>query len=124
MEAKTRSLFEAREESPADISWVSVRLVREASAVYRPTAPTRAADVVAIVEPLLEGEPREHFLAVLVDAKGRPNAIHHVSMGGLDHCPAEPREVFQAAILANAGSIIRVHNTPRETQPHPPPTLT
>ncbi len=57
-------------------------------------------------------EPREMFLALLLDTKHRLNAVHRVSLGTLDSCSVEPRDVFQAALLANAATTIVAHNRP------------
>ena len=52
------------------------------------------------------------MLALLLDARARPNAIHRVSIGGMEHRPCEPREAFQAGILADAAALILAHNHP------------
>jgi DNA repair protein RadC len=38
--------------------------------------------------------------------------IHRLAVGCLDSALVHPREVFQAAILSNASSIVLVHNHP------------
>jgi len=55
-----------------------------------------------------------------VPGQHRVNAIHRVSIGGLDDCPAGPREVFQAALLTNAAAVILAHNHP-SGDPEPSP---
>jgi len=61
---------------------------------------------------LLEDEPSEVFAIVCLNTKLRVLAYHEVSRGSLDSSLAHPREVFRAAILANAAGIILVHNHP------------
>ena len=61
---------------------------------------------------LLEDEPSEVFAIVCLNTKLRVIAYHEVSRGTLDSSLAHPREVFRAAILANAAGIILVHNHP------------
>lgn len=55
---------------------------------------------------------REVFIACLLDAKQRLTGHHIVSVGVLDASPVHPREVFKAAIVGNAASILCVHNHP------------
>ena len=90
--------------------WVRVELVREQQAPAFLGRPLRTP--AAVLYPLLAREARETMLALLLDARARPNAIHRVSLGGLEHCPCEPREVFQAAILADTAALILAHNHP------------
>lgn len=93
--------------------WVRVALVREGRVgEYRAGTIRDPQDVALVVEPLLRCEPQETMLALLLDTKHRPNAIHMVSRGGLDHCPCDARAVFQPAILANAAGVILAHNHP------------
>jgi len=47
-----------------------------------------------------------------VTTKHRVIAYHEVSRGTLDSTLVHPREVFKAAILANAAAIIVCHNHP------------
>jgi len=49
---------------------------------------------------------------LLLDTKNRINAAHIVAVGSLDSCPVHPREVFKAAVLANAAAVIVAHNHP------------
>jgi DNA repair protein RadC len=69
-------------------------------------------DVAAIMYPVVELLAEEHSYALLLNIKNRVNAIHEVSIGSLGAAIIHPREVFRAAILSNAASIILVHNHP------------
>jgi DNA repair protein RadC len=69
---------------------------------------------------LLEDEPSEVFAILCLNTKLRVLAYHEVSRGSLDSSPAHPREVFRAAILANAAGIILVHCHP-SGDPSPSP---
>lgn len=60
----------------------------------------------------LEDCDREHSLAILLDSKGKLIGFHIVSVGDLSSAIISPREVFKAAILANASSLILAHNHP------------
>ncbi len=55
---------------------------------------------------------REEFLAVLLDGKNRMLGFNVVSVGSLTASLVHPREVFKAAILANAAAMIVLHNHP------------
>ena len=60
----------------------------------------------------LDEEDREHFVSMMLDAKNKVIGIYTVSIGTLCCTVVSPREVFKAAILANAASIIVAHNHP------------
>ena len=118
--AKVRSLFAGAEESDgagpalgAYPRWVRVELVREQRAgEYRARPLCAPEDATLILEPLLRREPTETFVACLLDAKHRPNAIHRCALGSIDSVRVEPRSVFTAALLSNAAAVIVAHNHP------------
>lgn len=60
----------------------------------------------------LQNKDREYFIIFLLNTIGRITAIHEVSIGTVNTSVVHPREVFKAAILANANSIILAHNHP------------
>lgn len=72
-------------------------------------SPERVAD-------LLREENRayevEHFQALLLNTRRRLIRVEHISRGTLDTILVHPREVFKAAILANAAALVLVHNHP------------
>ena len=77
-------------------------------------------DVAEILRRYLQHEDREHFVTLMLDAKNRVIGLHTVSIGTLSAALVSPREVFKAAILANAASIILAHNHPSgDTTPSP-----
>jgi DNA repair protein RadC len=55
---------------------------------------------------------REAFIVLLLDVKHRVIAEEVVSIGILDGSLIHPREVFKAAIVANAAALIVAHNHP------------
>ena len=55
---------------------------------------------------------REHFLALVLDARFRLLGVDEIAVGSLSQSIVHPREVFKAAILANAAALICVHNHP------------
>ena len=60
----------------------------------------------------LDGVDREHFVLLMLDQKNHVIGIHTVSMGSLTASIVHPREVYKAAILANAAAIVCGHNHP------------
>ncbi len=48
----------------------------------------------------------------MLDGRNVLIGLHHVSTGSLTTTLVHPREVFKAAILANAAAVILVHNHP------------
>jgi len=106
-------LFDAPEIKPRarSFSWVGVKLVRERRAGYTRQI-SRPQDAYEAVRLLLEDRDREAVVILLLDTKNRINAAHIVAVGSLDSCPVHPREVFKAAVLANAAAVIVAHNHP------------
>ena len=69
-------------------------------------------DVATIARRLLASKDREHFVVFHLDGINRVTSFETAFIGSLTQCTVHPREVFKAAILANARSIICVHNHP------------
>ena len=69
-------------------------------------------DAVGLVMGRLKGKKKEHFLALLLDTRGRLIKVSEISVGSLDGSIVHPREVFKEAISASAASVIFVHNHP------------
>lgn len=70
-----------------------------------------SADVAAMFDHL-RSEKREHFIAVLLDAKAHVMRAATIHVGTLTMSVVGPREVFREAIRDGAASIIVVHNHP------------
>ena len=66
----------------------------------------------SIFQALAGNKDREHFYSLMLDTKNQVKGYHCVSMGSLNAAIVHPREVFKAAILANAASVILCHNHP------------
>ena len=95
-----------------------VQLVRERG--NRKMTINDGHDAAEILRRYLQHEDREHFVTLMLDAKNRVIGLHTVSIGTLSAALVSPREVFKAAILANAASIILAHNHPSgDTTPSP-----
>lgn len=97
-------------------SWrrVRVSLVRErADESYQiPSAIRSGADVAELVRAFLHDDPRETFIAIYLDGRHRPIAIHACSIGTAETAAVHPREVFSPALLCSASALIIAHNHP------------
>src|ERR1017187_11023841 len=69
--------------------------------------PARVAEYVAAT--FEENPVVESFVVVMLDRRNRPIAKHLVTVGTLTCALAHPREVFRAAILANAAALVISH---------------
>lgn len=91
---------------------VRVQLVRERTLFLPHCTLPDAASVARLCWDLIGDADREHFLALALDTKHAPLAVHVVSVGDLSSAPVHPREVFRFAILTNAACVIAAHNHP------------
>jgi len=87
-----------------------ISLVREPESTYEPLI-RHSGDVCEYARDMASLD-REEFRIYLLDAKHHITALHTVSIGHLTSSLVHPREVFKAAILANAAALIAVHNHP------------
>lgn len=69
-------------------------------------------DAARLFYDMLHDKDREHFVILMLDTKNRVIGVNTVSIGILDSALVSPREVFKAAMLCNAASIIVCHNHP------------
>ena len=95
------------------VTKVSVSLVREATNDVKTaiTSPGSVYNFKCLREELLNID-REKFIAVHLSTKNEVISYEVVSIGTLNLSLAHPREIFKAAILSNAASIIICHNHP------------
>ncbi|MBI4266469.1 MAG: DNA repair protein RadC [Acidobacteria bacterium] len=80
----------------------------------------RPSEAAALLRARLESEPIEVCVVLLLNTKHRVVSLHEVSRGTLDSCIVHPRDVFKAAIMANAAGVIVGHNHP-SGDPEPSP---
>ena len=73
------------------------------------TSPHAAADLLMRV---LGDEASEVFALVLLSTRHQVIAYHEVSRGTLNSTAVHPREVFKAALLANAAALVLAHVHP------------
>lgn len=78
-------------------------------------SPDDAAD---ISRNYIGDEDREVFFVMCLNTKNGVVAVHRCHIGSINASVVHPREVFKAAILNNAASIIVAHNHP-SGQPSP-----
>jgi DNA repair protein RadC len=89
-----------------------LRLVRSSTRSVKVEVVKQPEDAANALRKYLENEDREHFVALMLDIKGRIIGIHTISVGTINETLVHPREVFKAAILANAHAVIIGHNHP------------
>lgn len=96
-------------------AWVGyrtyVKLVREKSGARAPYQVKGPSDIYRAFGSLSECD-RERFYTVQLDRQNQVCGVELVSQGAVDASIVAPREVYKAAILANASSLIIVHNHP------------
>jgi DNA repair protein RadC len=93
------------------IPQVEVSMVREikaASKSYRSSEEVAGSEFAAS---LLKSD-REKFLCLHLNVKNQIISFEVVSTGSLTSSIVHPREVYKGAILANAASVIFMHNHP------------
>jgi DNA repair protein RadC len=91
----------------------------EAGRIKSPSVQLRSSfDAARLLQDYLHDVDREHFVVLLLNRKNRCIGLNTVSIGSLTSAVVHPREVFKAAILANASAIICGHNHPSgDTEP-------
>lgn len=97
---------------------IRVQLVRESS--ERRESISGPAKAARVAEHFLGLCDREQLIVLMLTAKNALIGVHVASIGNLTSAIVCPREVFKAAILANACSIIVAHNHP-SGDPEPSP---
>ncbi len=91
----------------------TTKLVRERTFLFAERAKVRAPqDLAAVLRDYFGERDREEFVVCFLDTAGTLVGLHVASVGGLAASIVEPRQVFKAAVLANAAAIIVAHNHP------------
>jgi DNA repair protein RadC len=70
------------------------------------------SDVFNAVRDYLADADREYFLTLMLSSKNNITGVNVASIGTLNSSLVHPREVFKAAILANAAAVVLIHNHP------------
>ena len=73
-----------------------------------------AEDAARVARDVLarEDHDREHYLVIALDARNRAVGTKIVTTGTASACLVHPREIFHAAIVFSAVSLIVAHNHP------------
>lgn len=69
-------------------------------------------DIVQLFMEKMRYYKKEHFKALLINAKGAIIEEYEVSIGDLCSTPIHPREVFCQAVKRSAAAVLFVHNHP------------
>ncbi len=68
--------------------------------------------VAKLVQNEIADDDREIFLVIALNSKNKVIAIHRCHIGSINRSIVHPREVYKAAILNNAASIVIGHQHP------------
>ena len=92
---------------PYQIPIYKLQLVQEGTAKASPlSTPSEVAGYLSD----LASSDREQVIAIYLNTKNTPMARHTVSIGTIDSSFLQGREVFKAALLANAAKLVLAHN--------------
>lgn len=101
-----------KKEAAKRVDIVSLKMVKDNSVLYQGRRISGPDDAAELLRDFLKDSDRERFIVAFLNTKKEPNAIHTVSIGTVNSSLCHPREVFKAAILSNASSMILSHNHP------------
>lgn len=96
---------------PYETPCVSIRLCEERP-VYSEEPLENAPAITEFLKRHIGNLDREYMVALQLDTKGRVTSVTMVAEGTVDCFLTSMRELFKAAILANAASIVIAHNHP------------
>lgn len=72
----------------------------------------KSSDIAELFMERMRYYKKEHFISLLINAKGEIIEESQVSVGDLCSSTTHPREVFIDAVRRSAGSVIFIHNHP------------
>ncbi|HIG74552.1 MAG TPA: JAB domain-containing protein [Bacteroidetes bacterium] len=90
----------------------TTRLVRERTFTFPTRDQVRSPADAAVLAEYFSDRDREEFVVVFLDTANTLTGLHVASVGGLAASIVEPRQVFKAAVLANAAAVLLAHNHP------------
>lgn len=93
---------------------IRVGIIKEGSVLYGNRTATPAGTSYFMYDNFFKWADREQLYLICLNAKCEIQAVHLVSIGSIDTSVVHPREVFKAAILNNAHSILVAHNHPSD----------
>lgn len=94
------------------VNIVSVRLVKEASMLYKKRRVGSPEDGYEIFKEFLEDLDREAFIVLSLDNKNQPVSINMAHLGNINSSIVSMPCIMRTAILSNAASIMVAHNHP------------
>ena len=99
---------------PGSTSRITVTSVREDACPFSTDTPENLLrfwrEIIA-TQP--DHEPdKESVVVVMMNSRLRPYAWHRVSLGSVNECPAQPREILRPVIAAAAYGFALMHNHP------------
>jgi len=94
------------------IDIVSIRMVRDSSVLYPVRQINSPCDAARVFRQFIGDADREQFVVCNLDVKNQPLSLHIASVGTVSSSLVHPREVFKAALLSNASSVVLGHNHP------------
>lgn len=92
-----------------DLEQISIRLVKGQPLISDKQIHS-PKDAVALIGTELCQMDREVLCVLNLRTDGRPINFSIVSIGTVNQCLAEPREIFKSSILSNAASMVLLHN--------------
>ncbi|MBI3321018.1 MAG: DNA repair protein RadC [Candidatus Omnitrophica bacterium] len=120
-----RGMFEASVEQLSQVHGIgpakaaqlkaAIELARRMAlpAHQRPPRVIESAEAAAeLLRPRLVEKKKEHFVAILLDARHRVIRISPIAVGSLSATLVHPRELFKEAVAASAAAVIVAHNHP------------
>lgn len=98
---------------------VQIRL-KEGSRVYTTEPVSNPACAVKLLSSIMKDMDREYCFVINLNTQLQPINFNCVSIGGLNRAMVPVSNIFKSAILANAGSVIMLHNHPSgNSEPSP-----
>jgi len=103
------------------ISTYRIELVRTGAVRAEQRKCSSARDAADLVREFMGDPDREHVVAVYLDLQNRVIGVHLVAVGAVHFAVFNPAEVYKAALLCNASTVILAHNhTSGEPAPSEP----
>lgn len=91
----------------------SVQMVKERDYSFKErTSINSPEDIGRFLDPYFKTKDRESVVILFLDAGNTVTGLHELSVGGMTSSVVDVRNVFKAALLANASSIVMAHNHP------------
>ncbi len=91
---------------------ISLSMKQKPSELFQVMCATHAAEYVKSIYDADSIDWVESFYCIMLNRSNRVLGFYKVSTGGITGTVADPRVIFQAALLANASSLIISHNHP------------